>query len=302
MSDIISIHTIGDIHAAIGYAKPRHPLVSVIDLSKMDGLGHDGSRLKASFYVVMFKAKIPDGKFRYGREYYDFQEGTVMFLAPEQVIQFEGETEGQNAEGWALLFHPDFLRTSPLAEKIRHYSFFAYEANEALHLSDQEKQTLTDCVHKIDVELAQAIDQHSQTLILSNIELLLNYCVRYYDRQFITRHHVHHDVVGRFENLLLAYFNSGAAEEHGLPTVKYCAEQMNLSPNYLSDLLKKETGKNTQEHIHYFLIEKAKTMLLGSDASVSEIAYRLGFEYPQYFSKIFKAKTGLTPAGYRGGS
>lgn len=299
MMEFTVINTISEVNRLFDYEKPEHPLVSVIDFGKVDNLGHDGSKIKTGLYCIMLKDKIPEGKFRYGREYYDFQEGTIIFLAPEQVILFEGETDDQQAVGWGLFFHPDFLRKSYLAEKMKDYSFFTYEVNEALHLSEQEKQSLTGCVRKIEFELSQHIDNHSQTLILSNIELLLNYCARYYERQFTTRVHVNKDVVSKFEKLLLAYFDSDVSTEQGLPTVKYCAEKMCLSPNYLSDLLKKETGKNTQEHIHYFLIEKAKNLLLNSNHSVSEIAYELGFEYPQYFSKIFKSKTGITPAKYR---
>ncbi|HLP93433.1 MAG TPA: helix-turn-helix transcriptional regulator [Saprospiraceae bacterium] len=177
--------------------------------------------------------------------------------------------------------------------------FFSYETTEALHLSEKEKMILFDCVQKIEQELQENIDSHSQTLLVSNIELLLNYCSRYYGRQFITRKNANADVVGRIEQLLQDYFRSGLLKEHGLPTVKYLAEQVHLSPNYLSDLLKKETGKTAQDHIHYQLIEEAKTVLLQSGASVSEVAYELGFEYTQYFSKLFKQKTGMTPSAYR---
>lgn len=201
--------------------------------------------------------------------------------------------------GWGLFFHPDLIRGTSLGNKMKEYTFFSYEVNEALHLSDKEKQTLLDCVNKLENELTENIDKHSQTLITSNIELLLNYCSRYYDRQFITRKKANTDLLVRFENSLSSYFNSHELQKKGLPSVKYFAEQLFLSPNYLSDLLKKETGKNAQDHIHYYLIEEAKNNLLNTNDSVNEIAYKLGFEYPQYFSKLFKSKTGMTAVEYR---
>lgn len=297
--EIIHIDTIGQVHDILDYGKPNHPLVTVIDYSKTQYVNPESVRIRSGFYMVTMKTKVPDCRIRYGRENYDFQDGTMMFMAPEQVMQIEPESGDQRAEGWSLFFHPDLLRRSSLAGKMKDYTFFSYEANEALHLSDSEKQTLAEIIQKIELELSQNIDRHSQTLLLSNIELLLNYCVRFYDRQFITREHVNLDAVTRFEKVLTSYLNADSLAELGLPTVRYCAEKMNLSPNYLSDLLKKETGKNTQEHIHYHLVERAKNMLLGSNDTVSEIAYELGFEYPQHFSKLFKNKTGITPARYR---
>ncbi|HAD14019.1 MAG TPA: hypothetical protein DCF33_16465 [Saprospirales bacterium] len=201
--------------------------------------------------------------------------------------------------GCALFFHPDLIKGTSLAGKMKDYHFFSYDVTEALHLSEKEKMILFDCVQKIEQELQENIDSHSQTLIVSNIELLLNYCTRYYGRQFITRKNVNTDIVAQVEQLLQDYLRSEALKQMGLPSVKYLAEKVHLSPNYLSDLLKKETGKNAQDHIHYQLIEEAKTVLLLSNASVSEIAYDLGFEYTQYFSKLFKQKTGLTPSEYR---
>lgn len=295
---IIRIDTITDLHKSVQYAPPKHPLVTVIDFSKLENYSHEEARMTTGFYSVMLKGDM-SSKIKYGREYYDFQEGTIVFIAPEQVVAFEANDVNVERKGWGLFFHPDLLRRTALGQNMEDYSFFSYESHEALHLSDIENNTLTDIIKKIQLELSLNIDKHSQRLIVSNIELLLNYCTRYYDRQFITRSNIHKDVVGKFEHLLIAYFNSDLLEKNGLPTVKYCAEKMNFSANYLSDLLKKETGKNTQEHIHYYLIEKAKTRLLNSDETVSQIAYELGFEYPQYFSKIFKKKTGLSPAKYR---
>ena len=198
-----------------------------------------------------------------------------------------------------MFFHPDLIRGTSLGNKIKEYTFFSYEVNEALHLSDKEKQTLWDCVYKLENELSENIDLHSQTLITSNIELLLNYCARYYDRQFITRKKVNTNLLTKFETILNSYFNSNDQLYKKLPSVKYFAELLFLSPNYLSDLLKKETGKTAQEYLHYYLIEEAKNNLLNTNDPINEIAFNLGFEYPQYFSKLFKSKTGMTPIAYR---
>ncbi len=205
----------------------------------------------------------------------------------------------ENRVGWGLFFHPDLLLGTSLGNKMNEYTFFSYEVSEALHLSDKEKQVLADCIQKIATELDENIDSYSQNLIVSNIEVLLNYCSRYYGRQFITRKNSHSHTVLTIEKLLKAYFNAQKIREKGLPTVKYLAEKVHLSPSYLSDLLKKETGMNAQDHIHYYLIEAAKNIILNSNDSISEIAYSLGFEYPQYFSKLFKQKTGQTPIEYR---
>jgi AraC-like DNA-binding protein len=202
-------------------------------------------------------------------------------------------------EGWTLAFHPDLIRKSNLANKIDTYSFFQYDVNEALHLSDDERKTLEELLDKIEKEYSQNLDRHSQNLIISNIELLLDYCIRFYDRQFYTRSNLNVDVVSRFENLLKDYYKTDKVIDLGIPSVKYCAQELNLSTNYLSDLLKKETGKTAQEHIHLFVIEKAKNYLLNSSNSISEIGYDLGFEYPQHFSNLFKSKTGLSPSEYR---
>ncbi|MDA3615698.1 helix-turn-helix domain-containing protein [Polluticaenibacter yanchengensis] len=201
--------------------------------------------------------------------------------------------------GWGLFFHPDLLRGTSLGSKMKDYTFFSYEIAEALHLSDKEKEILYDCIQKIENELKENIDNHSQTLIVSNIELLLNYCQRYYGRQFITRKSSNSNIIYQIEKLLTDYFKDEKLSEKGLPTVKYLSDKVHLSSGYLSDLLKKETGMNTQDHIHYYIIEEAKNILINTNNSVSEIAYSLGFEYPQYFSKLFKQKTGVTPVEYR---
>jgi len=234
---------------------------------------------------------------KYGKGYYDFNEGSLMFTAPGQVIAPGPDVVVD--EGWALFFHPDLIHGTDLGRKIHQYSFFNYETNEALHISEEEKLIIKDCVANIQREYSQNIDKHSQGLIVSNIELLLNYCARFYDRQFYTRAKVNSDVVQQFEKLLKDYFSQDTLIEMGLPNVKYFASKLNLSPNYLSDLLNKFTGKTTQEHIHLELIDKAKTLLWGTNNSISEIAYGLGFEHPSHFTKIFKTKTGKSPSEYR---
>jgi AraC-like DNA-binding protein len=284
----------------IGCEKPRNPLVTLIDQSmiksKMPVLSQ---QIITDFYTISLK-NGNECRIKYGRQNYDFQEGTLMFLAPGQIIEPISESEEAEPMGWVLIFHPDLIRKSLLGKKINEYTFFSYDSHEALHVSEQERKTATGIAEAIRYEYSQNIDVYSQDLIISNLELLLNHCNRFYGRQFITRTNVNSDIVIRFEEFLKDYFESGKPEAQGLPDVKYCAKEIGYSPNYLSDLLKKETGKNTQEHIHYYLIEKAKNMLLGTKQPVYRIANSLGFEYPQHFSKLFKNKTGLSPAEYRG--
>lgn len=279
--------------------KTKHPLVAVVDFNALSVHIEEGVRISCDFYAVTFKNHCAN-KMRYGRQSYDFQDGSLVCFSPKQVIAFDSEIEAKEGMmGWGLYFHPDLIRGTSLGQKIRDYSFFSYEITEALHVSDKEKQVLYDCVLKIENELNENIDNYSQTLIVSNIELLLNYCSRYYGRQFITRKIANSTTVTQVEKLLVAYFSSNKLKESGLPTVKYLAENVHLSPNYLSDLLKKETGINAQDFIHKYIIDEAKNILLNTDKSVGEIAYSLGFEYPQYFSKLFKQKTGLTPIEFR---
>ncbi|HTH82069.1 MAG TPA: helix-turn-helix domain-containing protein [Mucilaginibacter sp.] len=292
----IDLQSISDLHKLVQYTPPKHPLVSLIDHTdfyekrpKVDAFYRFG------FYTV--SCKKFEGLLKYGKGHYDFNEGSLMFTAPGQVI-----APGPNVivdEGWALFIHPDLIHGTDLGRKIHQYSFFNYETNEALHISEDEKLVIKDCVTKIEKEYSQNIDKHSQGLIVSNIELLLNYCNRFYDRQFYTRAKVNSDVVQKFEKLLKDYFLQSTLIETGLPGVKYFASRLNLSPNYLSDLLNKFTGKTTQEHIHLEMIDKAKTLLWGTNNSISEIAYGLGFEHPSHFTKIFKAKTGKSPSEYR---
>jgi len=288
------VQTISELHE-----KPKHPLVTVIDYSKVNVIDtpEHGSFI-CSFYSINFKNHC---SFVYGRQAFDHKEGTLHCTAPEQVITFDRKKEEGNTEGWGLYFHPELIRNTSLGKKIHEYSFFLYTENEALHLSDHEKQTLLSILKQMEKEYNTNIDHYSHDLIISNIELLLNYCKRYYGRQFITRTNQNKDILVRFETFISDYFNSGQLKNNGLPTVKQCAEKMNLSPNYFSDLLKSETGKNAQEHIHYHLLEKAKTLLKNSNRTINEIAYELGFEYPQNFSKLFKKKVGTTPTLYRAG-
>jgi AraC-like DNA-binding protein len=298
MKPILQIKSISEINRFVKEVT-KHPLVAVVDFSKVDEYIDEDIRISCDFYSIMFKNYCAN-RLRYGRQTYDFQEGSLVCIAPKQVLTMDSEIEKkEDMMGWGLFFHPDLVRGTSLALKMKDYTFFSYETSEALHLSEKEKQTLFDCVSKIQIELEENIDNYSQTLIVSNIEVLLNYCSRYYGRQFITRKNSNKDTVAQVKALLKDYFSNESLREKGLPTVKYLAEQVHLSPNYLSDLLKKDTGISTQDHIHYFLIEEAKNILLNSDGSVSEIAYSLGFEYPQYFSKLFKRKTGTTPQEFR---
>ena len=296
---IYKVQTISELHEIAGFEKPKHPLVTVIDYSKVNvnDTPESGSFI-CSFYSVNFKKHC---NFVYGRQAFDHKEGTLHCTAPEQIITFDRKKEAGNSEGWGLYFHPELIRNTAFGKKINEYSFFSYAENEALHLSEQEKQTLLSILKQMENEYNTNIDHFSHDLIISNIELLLNYCKRFYGRQFITRTNQNKDVIVRFEEFITDYFYSHKLKNDGIPTVKYCAEAMNLSPNYFSDLLKSETGKNTQEHIHYHLLEKAKTMLANSNQSINEIAYDLGFEYPQNFSKLFKKKIGVSPTLYRVG-
>lgn len=298
MKPIVHLHSIAEINKFVK-GVTKHPLVAVIDFSKVDEYIQEEIRISCDFYSVMFKNYCLN-KMRYGRQSYDFQEGSLICIGPKQIMTMDNEIEKRtDMMGWGLFFHPDLVRGTSLGTKMKDYTFFSYETSEALHLSEKEKQTLFDCVQKIQSELDENIDTHSQNLIVSNIELLLNYCSRYYGRQFITRKNSNRDVVAQVAKVIREYFESPALKENGLPTVTYLAEQVNLSANYLTDLLKKETGMNAQDHIHYFLIEEAKSILLNTNQSISEIAYCLGFDYPQYFSKLFKQKTGNTPQQFR---
>jgi len=302
-SPIFQVPSIGLLHQFIGFEPPKHPLFTVVDYTKIQPqpfLESNHMPEKASFvcgfYSVHFKKHC---KFVYGQQEFDHKEGTLLCTAPGQVIHYDADQDRGGSEGWGLYFHPELIRNMHLGQIIHEYSFFMYDANEALHISEQEKITLSNIIRQIEVEYNANLDSHSHELILSNIELLLNYCKRFYGRQFLTRTAQNKDVVSRFERFLNQYIHSGQIKIQGIPSVKFCAEQMNLSPNYFSDLLKSETGKNTQDHIHFHLLEKAKLMLSNTELSISEIAFELGFEYPQYFSRLFKKKIGKSPVIFR---
>lgn len=298
MSRNIHLKSISDLARLLNQTDNFHPLVMVVDFSKMGEHVEDETIITTDFYSLMFKNYCKNAV-RYGRKAIDFDEGSLICMAPNQIIRIENEIESHEAPmGWGLFFHPDLIRNTSLFTKIGDYSFFTYEISEALHLSDKEKQLLYDCVIRIQTELKENIDIYSQTIIVSTIELLLNYCNRFYGRQFITRKANNNDILSRVESLLKNYYD-GNDFTRKLPTVKYLAEIINLSPGYLGDLLKKESGMNAQEHIHHAVINKAKEILIGTNESVSEIAWKLGFEYPQYFSRLFKSKTGKTPLEFR---
>jgi AraC-like DNA-binding protein len=295
MDEILKLENIFHFNTMRGI-ETLHPLVSVFDLSAMKII--PPIKVHFGFYCVFLKEAVC-GDLKYGCNYYDYQEGTLVFIAPGQVAGIGNAPGSPHPKGWALLFHPDLIRGTSLGHNIREYTFFSYEANEALHLSEKERQIIIDCLNKIDHELHQSIDKHSKTLIANNIELLLNYCMRFYDRQFITRSQVNKDILVKFERLLDDYFKSEMPQTLGLPTVKYCAENIHLSANYLGDLIKKETGKSPQEHIQLKLMNIAKEKIFDTSKSVSEIAYELGFKHPQHFSRLFKNETGYTPNEYR---
>ena len=294
-SKILHIENVCDYNAQLG-VETLHPLVSVVDMAQAHPIRH--TRQTFGFYAIFLK-EVMCGDMIYGRQYYDYQEGTLVCLAPGQVIGFEDNGEVFQPKGWALVFHPDLIRGTALGQHIREYSYFSYEVNEALHLSEWERELVIDCMQKIRHELEHAIDRHSKRLITINIEVLLDYCLRFYERQFITRSHVNRDIVSRFEHLLDDYFADGRAQQEGLPTVKSCAEALFLSPNYFGDLIKKETGKTAQEYIQLKLIDAAKDRLLDPSRTVGQVAYELGFQYPQHFTRLFKKVTGQTPNDYR---
>lgn len=292
---ILNIETISGYNQMLGI-ETFHPLASVIDMSKVQPMHH--SRHIFGFYAIFLK-EVKCGDLIYGRQHYDYQEGTLVCIAPGQVFGKEDKGEIFQPKGWALVFHPDLIRGTSLSQHMKEYSFFSYESNEALHLSEREREMVIECFKKIQHELEHAIDRHSKRLIAINIEMLLDYCLRFYERQFITRSEVNRDVLTRFERLLDDYLNGEYIQQEGLPTVKYCAGELYLSPNYFGDLVKKETGKTAQEFIQLKLINVAKERVLQPDKTISQVAYELGFQYPQHFTRLFKKLTGYTPQAYR---
>lgn len=297
-SEIISIKSISQLHQWNGFESPNHPLISVIDVSQTEILEeHVGIRSSSDLYVIGLKDRSCGNQ--YGRNHYDFDEGVLFFYAPNQVQSFLRAYKKGEVKGWMIVFHPDLIRNTPLGKRIDTYNFFNYSVYEALHVSEAEQASLTDCMELIKREIAERVDNHSQIVISSTLELFLNLSQRYYERQFNTRSAQNSDYVSQFEHHLKGYYKDGRFTDNGIPSVEYFSEKMHLSSSYLSDLLKKETGLNAKERINAFIIEKAKTRLLSSSDTVSEIAYELGFNYPHYFSRLFKSKTGKTPNEFR---
>lgn len=292
---LLNIETVSDYNDMLG-VETLHPLVSVIDLSRAKPMKH--MRHTFGFYVVFLKDE-KNCDLLYGRQRYDYQKGSVISLAPGQVIGIEDTGEVFQPKGWVLCFHPDLIHGTTLGRNMKEYSFFSYEVNEALHLSEKERTIFIDCLEKIQHELQYAIDRLSKRLISTHIELLLDYCLRFYERQFVTRSNVNHDILTRFERLLDDYFTGERAGSNGLLSVKQCANELCLSPNYFGDLIKKETGKTAQEYIQSRLIDIAKERILDPSKSLSQIAYDLGFQYPQHFTRLFKKIVGQTPNEYR---
>jgi AraC-like DNA-binding protein len=291
------LDSISDAHRALDLPKPLHPLISLIDNTKNKvRISKLPDAHVLNFYKISYRAHF-GGKLKYGQGYYDFDEGGLLFASPNQVIGRSDKT--QELSGYTLLIHPDFFLGYPLAKKIKQYGFFSYAANEALHLSDKEKVTIVSIFGILDEELNSRIDDLSQDVMISQIELLLNYAQRFYKRQFITRKAINNDVLQRLEEILDAYFNDQTSLSRGIPTVQYLSERLNFSPSYLSDMLRSLTGQNAQQHIHQKLIEKAKEKLSTTTLSISEVAYELGFEHPQSFSKLFRSKTNLSPVEFR---
>ncbi len=290
-------NSISELHKALGFPKPLQPLVSLVNYADIKTPADELPKaLLLNFYKISYKKSLT-GKIKYGQNYYDFDEGGLSFVSPNQVIQ--SAKDEKDYSGYTLLFHPDFIRNYPLDTKIKTFGFFSYSANEALFLSEKEKQIIFSVFENIKEELNSNIDDFSQDLVVSHIEVLLNYSNRFYKRQFITRKAVNNDLLTRMEQLLNAYFQQERALQKGLPTVEYLAEQLNVSSRYLSDMLRSLTGQNAQQHIHEKLIEKAKEYLTSTNLSVSEIAYQLGFEHSQSFNKLFKKKTNLTPIEFK---
>lgn len=300
MSRIFKFDTVHE-YNVLNNHETLHPLVSVIDFSKANPRSWDGEktvRINYGMYCIFLK-DVKCGDIRYGRNYYDYQEGTMVFTAPGQVMEIETDGKVYQPKGYAVVFHPDLLHGTALAKSISDYSFFSYKANEALHLSEREREIIMDCFSKIDAELQQSVDKYSKKLIVSKLDLLLNHCERFYDRQFITRDSVNKGILEKFEEMLNDYFSSDKPQNIGLPSVAYFAEELHLSANYFGDLMKKETGKSAKEYIQNKIIDLAKQKTFDPDKTVNEIASELGFKYPQHFTRLFKNVTGYTPNEYR---
>lgn len=296
MNKIIKLDNVNQYNSLYGL-ETLHPLVSVVDLAKATKkVNH--VQMNYGIYALFLK-QSKSCEIKYGRQSYDYQEGTIVSFAPNQIVGVETTDEEATPQVYGIVFHPDLIRGTSLAKNIKNYTFFSYAANEALHLSEQEKGIVMDCFKKISIELEHAIDKHSKALIAMNIELLLNYCMRFYERQFITRTNTSKDSLSNFEQLLNDYFSGELPMQEGLPSVKYFADKICLSSNYFGDMVKKETGKTPQEHIQEKVLELAKENMIGTDQTISQIAYTLGFQYPQHLSRLFKKHVGCTPNEYR---
>ncbi|MEO5893683.1 MAG: helix-turn-helix transcriptional regulator [Ferruginibacter sp.] len=295
----IRFKTISEFHQFRHLPKPEHPLISVVNLELVRQLPANEAGIIKDFYSISLKKNF-NFRMKYGQQEFDFDEGVMFFMAPGQVLRIEVEVDTPvNQSGWMLLIHPDFLWNTPLAKTIKQYKYFDYSVYEALFLSEKEEITIGGIMQSIQQEYHSNIDKFSQDIIIAQLEVLLNYCERFYHRQFLTRKITNHKIIDRLEDILADYFNSDTLVKKGLPTVQYVADALNVSPGYLSSLLKELTGQSTQQHIHDKLLKKAKEKLSTTDLSVSEIAYELGFEHPQSFSKLFKTKTNLSPLGFR---
>jgi AraC-like DNA-binding protein len=295
---IIHSKSITEIRSAFGLSKPTHPLITILDTQKL-AYGEEtvGKRFSSDLFCIALKDSSCG--IDYGRNSYDFDNGVLIFTAPKQIITVTKPQELNQVKGWMLYFHPDLIRNTVLGSKIDSYNFLNYEVYEALHLSENEQNTLNQIVQLIQDEIIERIDNHSQQVLVSNIELLLNYSKRFYERQFNTRTASNIDVVSKVETLLKNYYSNNELVERGQPSIQYLADHCHLSASYLSDLLTKETGRSAKDHISDFLVDKAKNLLLSSTDSISGIAYTLGFNYPHYFGRLFKQKTGKTPKEYR---
>lgn len=296
MKTMIQLDTVDAYNKLYGL-ETLHPLVSVVDLTMATNVVNH-IQMNYEVYALFLKGGH-ECDIKYGRRSYDYQEGTIVSFAPGQVVEVSMLTDEVKPKVYGLLFHPDIIRGTSLGQNIRNYGFFSYSASEALHLSQRERAVVMDCFAKISAELEHGIDKHSKALIAMNIELLLNYCLRFYERQFITREVANIDVLQRFEQLLDEYWDSSTSIERGLPSVRYFADRVHLSPNYFGDLIKRETGKSAQEYIQFKVIERAKDLIAHTALTMSEVAYRLGFSYPQHFGRLFKKQTGVTPVEFR---
>lgn len=295
MNTIVHFDTVEQYNRLRG-VPTNHPLVSVVDLTKARPM--PAQTYQFGLYAIYLK-ELKCGDLRYGRSKYDYQEGTLLFIAPGQIIGVQPGAVTYEPKGWALLFHPELIRGTALGRLIKEYSFFSYDVNEALHLSVSEREIVVDCFRKIEKETTANIDKHSKKLIASNIELLLNYSTRFYDRQFITRDQANMGMLAKFEQLIHEYYSSDKPRKLGVPTVSYCATALHLSANYFGDLIRKESGITAQEYIQTAIINIARDKMVDVDKSISEVAYDVGFKYPQHFTRMFKKKVGVTPAAYR---